>query len=235
MLCSIQLYAVLLQVITIQDFVSETEEKLNCSSLPFLHDHHLLNVPNYFLHESLGWTYHSSEVETGPQLFLICGIFFFYLDSNSSTPHKVQGFVIPLGFPTHYSAGHICCCLVTKLYLTLSSLLDCSPPGSSVHGISQTRILEWVATPYFRGSSQIRDQSHVSCFNRWSFLPLRHQGSPVEHTQVLNKYLITISYWVSITVLDSLCAKVRSHRGGLHFTHEKAKGIEKQSSKVYAQ
>ena len=101
--------------------------------------------------------------------------------------------------------------------------------GSSVHGISQTRILEWVATPYFRGSSQIGDQTYVSCFNRWVFLPLRHQGSPVEHTQVLNKYLITIFYWVSITVLDSLCAKARSHHEGLDFTHEKTKGIEKQS------
>ena len=101
----------------------ETEEKLNFSSLPFLHDHQLLNVPNYFLHESHDWTYHSSEVETGPYLFLICGIFFFYLDSYSSTPCEVQGFVVPLGFPAHYSAGHICRCSVTKSCLTLCSLL----------------------------------------------------------------------------------------------------------------
>jgi len=41
--------------------------------------------------------------------------------------------------------------------------MDCSPPGSSsVHGILQARILEWVATP-FRGSSQPRDQTQVSC------------------------------------------------------------------------
>ena len=36
-------------------------------------------------------------------------------------------------------------------------------PGSSVHGILQARILEWVAMPSFRGSSRPRDQTHVSC------------------------------------------------------------------------
>ena len=40
--------------------------------------------------------------------------------------------------------------------------LDCSPPGSSVHGILQARILQWVAMPFSRGSSQPRDQTWVS-------------------------------------------------------------------------
>ena len=39
----------------------------------------------------------------------------------------------------------------------------CSLPGSSVHGILQGRILEWVAIPFSRGSSQTRDQTEVSC------------------------------------------------------------------------
>ena len=38
----------------------------------------------------------------------------------------------------------------------------CSPPGSSVHGILQVRILEWVAISFSRGSSQPRDQTQVS-------------------------------------------------------------------------
>ena len=46
--------------------------------------------------------------------------------------------------------------------LTLHSPMDCSPPGSSVHGISQTKILEWVAISFSRGSSQPNDQSCVS-------------------------------------------------------------------------
>ena len=49
----------------------------------------------------------------------------------------------------------------------------CSPPGSSVHGISQARILEWVAISYFRGSSGPRDWRPVSCiagrfFTTWA-------------------------------------------------------------------
>ena len=43
--------------------------------------------------------------------------------------------------------------LVAQLCLTLSDLMDCSPPGSSTHGILQARILDWVAIPFSRGSS----------------------------------------------------------------------------------
>ena len=39
--------------------------------------------------------------------------------------------------------------------------VDCSPPGSSVHGILQARTLEWVAMPFSRGSSQLRDRTRV--------------------------------------------------------------------------
>ena len=46
---------------------------------------------------------------------------------------------------------------------TLCSPMDYSPPGSSVHGILQARILEWVAIPSSRGSSPPRDQTGVSC------------------------------------------------------------------------
>ena len=45
---------------------------------------------------------------------------------------------------------------------TLCDPVDCSPPGSSVHGISQTRILKWVAITFPRGSSRPRDQTRVS-------------------------------------------------------------------------
>ena len=62
---------------------------------------------------------------------------------------------------------------------TLCDPVDCSSPDSSVHGISQTRILEWVAISYSRASSQSRDQTCVSlCFLRWQTdsLPLHHLG-----------------------------------------------------------
>ena len=53
---------------------------------------------------------------------------------------------------------------------------DCSLPGSSVHGISQARILEWVAISFSRGSSWPRDQTRGSCIGRRTLLPLSHQG-----------------------------------------------------------
>ena len=53
-------------------------------------------------------------------------------------------------------------CFVTQSCLTLCDPMDCSPAGSSVHGILQARILEWVAMPSTRGSSQPRDRTLVS-------------------------------------------------------------------------
>ena len=56
---------------------------------------------------------------------------------------------------------------------TLCDTVECSPPGSSVHGIRQARILEWVAISFSRGSSQPRDRTQVSHiagrrFNLWA-------------------------------------------------------------------
>ena len=53
--------------------------------------------------------------------------------------------------------------LVAQSCLSLCNPIDYSSPGSSVHGILQARILEWVAKPSSRGSSGPRDQTHVSC------------------------------------------------------------------------
>ena len=51
-------------------------------------------------------------------------------------------------------------------HVQLCDLMDYSPPVSSVHGISQKRILEWVAISFPRRSSQPMDQIHVSCIGR---------------------------------------------------------------------
>ena len=64
-------------------------------------------------------------------------------------------------------------CLVTQLCLTLFKPRNCSPPGSWVHGILQVRILEWVAMPSSKGSSQLRNWTQVShiagrFFNIWA-------------------------------------------------------------------
>ena len=65
-----------------------------------------------------------------------------------------------------YQICHRCCCLVAKSCPTLCNPIDCSPPGS-VHGISQARTLEWVATSFSRGSSQSKNWTHISCIGRW--------------------------------------------------------------------
>ena len=52
---------------------------------------------------------------------------------------------------------------IAQLCLTLCNLMDCSLPGSSVHGIFQARILEWVSISFSRGSSLSRDWTWVSC------------------------------------------------------------------------
>ena len=61
---------------------------------------------------------------------------------------------------------YVCAHLLAQLCLTLCDPIDCSPPDSSIHGIFQARILEWVAISFSRGSSQPRDQTcvpSVSC------------------------------------------------------------------------
>ena len=68
--------------------------------------------------------------------------------------------------------------LVAQSCPTLCNPMDGSPPGSSVHGILQARILKWIAIPFSRRSSQPRDQTRVSCIAGRFFYCLSHQGSP---------------------------------------------------------
>ena len=68
-----------------------------------------------------------------------------------------------------------------QLCLTLYDPMDCSPPGSSVHGVLQASILEWVAVSLSGGSSRPRDQTHVSyvsCIDRRVLYHQCHLGSP---------------------------------------------------------
>ena len=56
----------------------------------------------------------------------------------------------------------VCVCSIAQSCPTLCNVMDCSLPGSSVHGTLQARILEWVAIPSSRGSSQPRDRTQVT-------------------------------------------------------------------------
>ena len=60
-----------------------------------------------------------------------------------------------------YQCSACVCTKLLQLCPTLCNPMDCGPSGSSVHGILQARILEWVAIPFSRRSSQPRDQNLV--------------------------------------------------------------------------
>ena len=88
-------------------------------------------------------------------------------------------------------------CLVAQLCRTLCNPLDCSLSGSSVHGISQARILEWVAISLSRGTSRSRDQTWVSRIGRWI---LYHWATWIAHL-AHTKYLINNNSVLTITNL----------------------------------
>ena len=69
------------------------------------------------------------------------------------------------------------CVLVAQSFQTLCDPMDCNPPGSSVQGILQARILEWVAIPLSRGYSWPRDQIWISHTTDRFFYHLSYQRS----------------------------------------------------------
>ena len=71
------------------------------------------------------------------------------------------------------------CCLVAKLCLALCNPMDCSPPGFSVHGILQARILEWVAISFFRGIFLTQGSNPRLLHWQVGSLPLSRHGSPL--------------------------------------------------------
>ena len=69
-------------------------------------------------------------------------------------------------------------CVVAQSYLTLCDSMDCAHQAPLSMEILQVRILEWVAMPSSRGSSQLGDQTQVSCIAGELFYHMSHQGSP---------------------------------------------------------
>ena len=80
-------------------------------------------------------------------------------------------------YRSHFAIHQKVKVLIAQLCSTLCNPMDCSPPGS-VHGILQSRILEWVAIPFSKGFSQPRDGTLVSCIAGQFFYCLSHLGSP---------------------------------------------------------
>ena len=94
-----------------------------------------------------------------------------------------------------------------QLYLTLCNLMDCSQPGSSFHGISQARILEWVVMPSSRDLSDpgIKPRAPTAPALQADSLPLSHQGS-LSYGSVQFSLVQSLSWvWLFATPWTAAC------------------------------
>ena len=122
----------------------------------------------------------------------------------------------------------VCVCVHSQSCLTLCDFMNCSLPSSSVHGILQVRILEWVVMPSSRGSSQLRDRacvSYVSCIGRQILYHQCHWGLHVQDRVFL---LLLLSHFSHVRLcatpqtaanqaLPSLGFSRQEHWSGLPF------------------
>ena len=109
--------------------------------------------------------------------FLVIFIVFKYLKHFYSfflVAYNRSSNLILIYFPFIYK---YICVKSLQSCLTFCNPMNCSFPGSSVHGILQIRILEWVAIVFSRGSSQPRDQISISCI-AGRFFTIEPKGKP---------------------------------------------------------
>ena len=124
---------------------------------------------------------------------------------------------------------------VSHSVVTLCDPMFCSPPGSSVHGTLQVRILEWVATPFSTGSSWPRYWTQVSG-TAVRFFQLSHKGSQFKHghnnSAALENFpssLLHLHCWPSLylcfsSLYNPLFSFTRGfkHSSGMHRLHAKS-------------
>ena len=108
-------------------------------------------------------------------------------------------------------------CVLSHFSLTLCNPMEYSPPGSSVHGIFQARMLEWIAISYSKGSSRPRDQawSLVSPALAGRFftavLPRKPKQSKIFGA---NRFLATVT---KVCILFTFWGVANKKRTGMHF------------------
>ena len=93
-------------------------------------------------------------------------------------------------------------CSVAHFCPTLCLNMDCSLPDSSVHGISQARILEWVTMPSSMGPSWPRDPTCIPCTGRQILYCCAIWGSPYWHTLLLSRFSCV---WLFVTPWNAAC------------------------------
>ena len=87
---------------------------------------------------------------------------------------------------TSKNSRHAVRAQLLQSFPTLGNCMDCSLPGSSIHGICQARMLEWVAMSCSRQSSWPRDQTHVSCITG-RFFTTEPPGKPPRHVEDISQ------------------------------------------------
>ena len=111
---------------------------------------------------------------------------------------KMQGpFVHPV------EEVNICCCfVVAKPCLTFCDPMDRSQPASSVHGIILARILECLAISFSRGSSWLRNRTHISC-TASRFFTTKSPGKHLIYTQCTPNWLGGLTFWCQELLADT--------------------------------
>ena len=117
----------------------------------------------------------------------------------------------------------LCYCLVAQLCPTVCNPMDCSPPGASVHGLSQARIQEWVAISSYKVSSRPKGRTSIFCIGRWILYSTREA---IKHTKQKQKastilYAREVKKWSEVaqsypTLFDPMdCSLLRSSVHGI--------------------
>ena len=150
----------------------------------------------------------------------MCGCIFlsFHLVDPASIFRGTKTYT--LGDPQgrkHLSSSCVCVCVCVCVYVCLcgshsvvsNSLhpMDCSPPGSSVHGTLQARILEWDAISFFRGSSQARDQTQYPALQA-NALPSELLGKPLP-VHVDSPKFLCLATWLLLAFVFKMRCTIR--------------------------
>ena len=130
--------------------------------------------------------------------FLLQGIFL----TQGLNPHLLCSRQILYHGATREARSACVCSVVSD---SCDHLVD-SPPGSFVRGISQARMLEWVAISSFRGSSQPRDQTHISWVSCivGRFFTAEPSGKPIQSTASSSSPFFMFSIFCLISELDKI-------------------------------
>ena len=102
----------------------------------------------------------------------------------------------------------MCTCLVAQLCPTLCNAIDGSLPGSSIHGILQVRIMEWVCHFLLQGIFQPQGSNAGLLHCRWILYPLSYQGSPTQVLRILLLLKHLFYYYRKIPEIVSLTGSV---------------------------